>query len=224
MLGVKEYNRQLEARKTCPDCPMRNKGVFVGVDSVSGLVEPQTVMFMGLNPGNEEARIGLPFVGPSGRFLRSQIAKAKIASWVMANSLLCSTANESEITDGKKARKACHGNLSAIFKSFLPPLIVPCGNGAWSIFESGIGITEASTRFFLSCGPAGKSRPTLILPMLHPSALIRAGGEHSPRYLQFFERLSTIHKLETLINAAGLKDALERLKGEGKRIEPCFAR
>lgn len=222
MITVRQFNAELDKTRHCDGCPMYGKGVFVGMDTSTGAVGISALMLMGLNPGSEEAREGLPFVGPSGRFLRAQLEKASIKAWGMANSLLCSSANESAIVQADLARAICRANVGVIFHALQPCIIAPCGNGAWSIFKTRIPITGAARHFFVSRGPSGKSRPVIVAPMLHPSALIRSGGANSRQYPEYFERLQEIGQLTAIAGHAGVEDALKWLEENGKIVQKCF--
>lgn len=222
-MNIAQYNVQLNATRVCAGCPMLGRGVFVGADSASGVAESQTVLLLGLNPGNEEARIGRPFVGPSGQFLREQLQKAGIESWGMANSLLCSSANESNIVQADAARAACHRNLAVIFLTFRPLVIVPCGNGALSLFKVGMSITPATQNVFISRGPGGKSAPVLVAPIFHPSALIRSGGENSAKYPQFLNRLQKVGELAQYASENGVENTTAYLQAQGEHVYECFA-
>lgn len=221
---ISNFNNYLNIERlkngTCENCPMFNKGIFVGVDSADSLVSPHTVLFLGLNPGVEEARLGRPFVGASGRFLREEIARAGITSWAMANSLLCSSNNETSIIKAEQTRACCKANIAFIYKIFRPKIIVPCGNGAWSIFKVNMPITIAADHIFVSRGPSGKSNLTVVIPILHPSALIRSGGEKSTKFPHFFERLKNIALLEINIEKLGIEKTLEKM---GDDIIMCFS-
>lgn len=221
-IPVARFNEWLANHRTCDDCPMLNRGTFVGADSATGTMERQKVLFLGLNPGNEEARIGRPFVGPSGKFLRQQLPGAGINSWGMANSLLCSSANEAAICGADQARGCCRGNLRLIFNHFQSPTIVPCGNGAWSIFRARMAITAATEQFFISRGPTGRSQPALILPIFHPSALIRSGGEGSSKYPAFLRRLETIGRLADIAARDGNAAAIAAIGAQGHQVLECF--
>lgn len=217
MKYVRTYNTDLERRRHCGDCPMYGKP-FVGIDTFDGFVQPVNIMFIGLNPGREEAEEGLPFVGKAGRFLRQTIAAVGLTSWMMANSILCSTPNEAAIVDADKARRCCRANLAMIFRDFAPRLIVPLGNGAWSIFATGIPISKAQTMAFASRGRSGEAPEILVLPLTHPSALIRNGGNNSRQYPQFYERLVYIGKV------AQNQDPLAAVRESGAVVKECFQR
>lgn len=223
MQSVEEYNTLLAAERKCSRCPMVNRGAFVGVDTATGFIEQQTIMFLGLNPGHEEAIRGLPFVGPSGRFLRKYLEWLSISSWMMTNSLLCSTPNEHQIIEAERTRAVCRINLASIFKKFLPKIIVPCGNGAWSIFGTHLGITQAAQHLFVSRGPAHRSPPVLVAPLVHPSALIRSGGEKSPKFEQFYNRLALINSLANNLKEHDVPSLVDSLNASGQTVAECFS-
>lgn len=214
-MQVQEYNRQLKQKRECGRCPMLGR-TFVGVDSFDGLVHHVPVMFLGLNPGRDEAVEGLPFVGKAGQFLRYVIKDTGVCAWMMTNSLLCSSPNEATITNADAARASCRQNLAVIFKDFLPKIIVPLGNGAWSIFQTGVPISRAQEMLFYSKGRADRAKETLVLPLTHPSALIRSGGKNSAQYPQFNKRLKFIAEVSQMDDPVGC------LREAGNILKKCF--
>lgn len=152
------------------------------------------ILFMGLNPGREEAERGLPFVGRAGRFLRQCMGEAGFeeAGWAMLNSILCSTNNESEIPNVEDCQRRCRENTGGYARIIKPRVIAPCGNGASALFGLDKGITANAKLLFVSRGRTGKARPTAILPIVHPSSLIRNGGKSAPGYKDFISRLRQI--------------------------------
>lgn len=210
MMDNAELNRLLLSDRRCGSCPMRGK-TFVGADSWNGLAQPVSVLFLGLNPGVEEARAGLPFVGPSGRFLRMAIALAPYpVTWAMTNSILCSTANETGIPDPNACRAFCKGNVGRIWKFFRPEVIVPCGNGAAAMFEIREGITRAEKLWYISRGRSGTGCPTVVAPIQHPSALIRSGGKSSPKYANWQARINDIFRIGNFLNGEDPENVLEK--------------
>lgn len=165
------------------------------MDAYDGEAGQCAILFMGLNPGREEAMQGLPFVGKSGRFLRECLAQAGIERWAMLNSILCATSNESEIPDLASCQRHCRPNVASFVRVIQPVVIAPCGNGAASLFGLGSGITANSRQTFISKGRSGKAAPTVVLPIFHPSSLIRNGGKSSPGYGAFMERLAEIRQI-----------------------------
>lgn len=208
-LDIAGLNRTLLEERTCGSCPLRGKP-FVGADSWNGLATPANVLFLGLNPGTEEARIGLPFVGPSGRFLRIAIASVTDSgTWAMTNSILCSTSNETAIPDPKACRASCRVNVARISKWFMPRVIVPCGNGASALFEIKDGITRAENIWYISRGRNCKAKSTVVAPIQHPSALIRSGGKSSSKYNRWQARINEIFRIARLLeNGQTPEDAL----------------
>lgn len=201
-MDIAELNHLLLSGRHCGQCPMRGK-TFVGADSWNGLAEPVDVLFLGLNPGKEEAKLGLPFVGPSGKFLRMAIGLAPDpGSWAMTNSILCSSPNETAIPEPEACRSCCRDNLARIWQCFVPRVIVPCGNGAASVFEIREGITSAENIWYISRGRSGKGQPTVVAPIQHPSALIRSGGQSSPKYARWQARIDAIFNLCKLLQTA----------------------
>lgn len=197
-MDVKSFNQgmitRIAASGNCAGCPLLGRK-RVGMDASDGQAGPCAILFLGLNPGREEALQGLPFVGKSGRFLRECLAAAGIGSWAMLNSILCATANESEIPDLASCQSHCRKNVAACVKVITPKVIVPCGNGAGNLFGLGRGITTNSKLVFVSRGRSGNANPTAVLPLVHPSSLIRNGGKSSPGYMAFMERLTQIRKI-----------------------------
>lgn len=165
------------------------------MDASPGEGMNRLILFIGLNPGREEAQQGLPFVGRAGRFLRECMAATgygKTAGWAMLNSILCSTSNESAIPDVETCQRHCHANVGAWVKMIKPKVIVPCGNGASGLFGLRSGITTNARLRFLSRGPSGRATPVAVLPLVHPSSLIRNGGKAAPGYGDFLNRLKEI--------------------------------
>lgn len=196
-MRIEELNEQLSRERKCGppfwegiSCPMKGK-TFVGADSRTGEVGHVSVLFMGLNPGVEEARRGLPFVGPSGRFLRRAIENAPV-DWAIVNSILCSSPNQTGIVNPQLSSSCCRRNVAYLWSLFTPDIIVPCGNGAASVFEIPEGITRAETMYYVSRGRNHNGRPTIVAPIQHPSALIRSGGTESSKYPGWIQRLSCI--------------------------------
>lgn len=190
-MRIDEFNRETLADLSCDGCPLGT--TRVGMDSADGEAGPCRILFMGLNPGRDEARVGRPFVGKSGMFLREAMKEAGIISgWAIVNSILCSTANESEIPDVSLCREHCRKNVARFFLTVRPSVVVPCGNGAAGLFGLGSGITANAKKVFVSRGPSGKAAPVLVMPILHPSGIIRNGGRSAPAWPGFLERLKDI--------------------------------
>lgn len=134
-------------------------------------------------------------MGKAGRFLRECMAETgygQDTGWAMINSILCSTSNEKEIPDISACQRHCHENVGNYARAIRPQVIVPCGNGASSLFGLTSGIMTNAKLAFVSKGPKGTARPVAVLPLVHPSSLIRNGGKSAPAYGQFMRRLEEI--------------------------------
>lgn len=193
MENISDFNARLEAGRKCGNCPMSGRA-FVGCDSDDGLIGRKRIMFIGLNPGDDEARSGRPFTGPAGRLLREAIGSR--GSWCMGNSLLCHSANQSGINGEERARAACRGNLAKIWLAFMPVVAVPCGNGAQSLFGIGEGITRSSNSLYWK--RSGSGRLCVVAPLVHPSAILRNRGDSARD--SFFRRVDEIFRLAEAVS------------------------
>lgn len=200
-MDINDFNKTMLAQAVasgrCASCPLFGR-IRVGMDASGNTAGHRPVLFIGLNPGQEEAQRGLPFVGMAGRFLRECMAETGFGQdigWAMINSILCSTSNEKAIPDIAACQRHCHGNVGAYVKMIRPRVIVPCGNGASALFGLGSGIMTNSRQTFVSKGPKGKAKPVAVLPLVHPSSLIRNGGKSAPAYCQFMKRLDEIAQM-----------------------------
>jgi uracil-DNA glycosylase len=88
------------------------------------------ILIVGQNPGQQEDREGRPFVGPSGKILKAQLAKAELGTLFgpkvrYTNVVRCLTPDNREPT--AKEIKACKPYLDAEIKLIAPKYIVPLG-------------------------------------------------------------------------------------------------
>lgn len=200
-MDIRDHNKrmltEIAASGRCAGCPLSGSA-RVGMDASEGEAGHRTILIIGLNPGREEAALGLPFVGRAGRFLRECMARIgfeEAGGWAIINSILCSTNNESAIPDVTRCQRYCHANVAEYARMIRPKVMVPCGNGACGIFGLAGGITRNAKRAFVSRGPSGKATPTAVLPIIHPSSLIRNGGKSAPGYDEYMKRLDEIRQV-----------------------------
>lgn len=203
-MNIEELNDEVYDNLECDGCNMCDGDhSWVGMDSWNGGTENIDILFMGLNPGREEAAKGFPFVGKSGMFLRESMKEAGLSeNWAIVNSILCSTNNEADIPDVASCRNACKRNVGRFFAKLSPKVVVPCGNGAAGLFGLETGIMTNSRRTFVSKGPKMTAKPVLVLPIVHPSSLIRNGGKSAPNYDDFIGRLVEIKNMAQRFNPA----------------------
>lgn len=207
---MESLNSEIEEQRVCSGCTLHGR-VFVGMDTErKAQGTRRDILFLGLNPGVEEARQKRPFVGRSGTFLRACLERSGIDAWAMVNSILCSTGNQNAIPNEELCHKVCRANLARFVLQIQPRVIVPCGNGAASIFGLGSGITVNCRKVFISRGPAGRAPATVVMPIKHPSALIRSGGESAPDYGEYLNRLGQIRAIARLVANGVSEDILEQ--------------
>jgi DNA polymerase len=152
----------------CTRCPLaatRTQVVF-GVGD-----EHADLMFIGEGPGADEDRVGEPFVGRAGKLLTSLIEDIGLtrADVYIANVVKCRPPGNRDPLPAEI--DACHPYLAAQVAFIEPKVIVTLGNFATKlILETKTGITKLR----------GQVLPyrdgTVVIPVLHPSAILRNGG------------------------------------------------
>jgi DNA polymerase len=158
--GAKKY---ILSRDVCKNCELFGKPTVILDTNVSDIGEVD-ILFLGLNPGIEEAEMGLPFVGKSGTILRNEMAKIPLnTKWVITNTVLCHTRNESEIKNFESVKENCKGLVHSILSSFPSKIIVPLGAKATSYFELKGGMSNLSGKIF-------SKQDQIIIPIIHPSS------------------------------------------------------
>lgn len=133
-------------------------------------------MFVGEQPGDEEDRQGLPFVGPAGRLLRSLLVAASIDvkrvyltnavkhfGWVLRGK------RRMHKTPAQRQVEACRGWLAIEIAHLQPKVIVALGVTAlFAVLGQRVTLREARK---LSLALADG---TPVIATFHPSALLRA--------------------------------------------------
>ncbi len=125
--------------KNCSRCTLHEgaKTVCVGADGTPG-----GILIVGESPGRNEDAIGRPFVGESGRKLRTFIAKHYNGPIVFDNAIRCCPGNR-EIKD--KAADECRPYLARTIEECQPTRIITLG--AWSAYSvTGRSVPPLSSR------------------------------------------------------------------------------
>ncbi|MEM4385967.1 MAG: uracil-DNA glycosylase family protein [Candidatus Anstonellales archaeon] len=121
-----------KSRIRCEKCPMFGKSERVILETNLDEAGPVDFAFIGINPGKEEALMNRPFIGRSGKLMRSYLDKIldkhRDMSYLITNVILCSTDNESKIPNVKKVISLCKSNLDDILKYFKPKYMVLFGD------------------------------------------------------------------------------------------------
>lgn len=150
----------------CGLCENRTQVVF-------GMGDPNAdLMFVGEGPGAEEDRQGLPFVGRSGKLLdRLMFEEMGLTrdSVYIANVVKCRPPENRDPRPEEIA--ACRPYLESQLELIDPAVVVTLGNfSSKLLLDTTIGITKLRGRAY-SWG----SR--VLVPTLHPAAVLRGGGD-----------------------------------------------
>ncbi len=153
-----------EKRAECQTCELRNNpAVFFEVNAETFDVD---VVFVGLNPGREEAKQGRPFIGPSGKRLREKIGEILALKpdfkYLITNIVMCSTPTFDQIQNPADVIARCKPILfDEILSQFKYKYIIPIGSETAKVFNVDGKITEITGQVFNNN----------IIPIIHPSSL-----------------------------------------------------
>src|SRR5256885_7340298 len=181
--------------KRCQDCPLWANAT----QTVFGVGDPHAdVMLVGEQPGDEEDRKGLPFVGPAGRLLD----RALEAADVPRDHLYVTNAvkhfkweprgkRRLHKTPAQREIDACHQWLEGEIQTLKPSVIVCLGaTAAKAVIGKDFKVSTQRGRFVPS--PLADH----VFPTLHPSPLLRLreDEEREVAFKQFVKDLSLIKK------------------------------
>jgi DNA polymerase len=195
-MGLKELRDQ--ARK-CQDCPLWANAT----QTVFGAGDPHArVMLVGEQPGDEEDKKGLPFVGPAGRLLDRALEAAgvdrehiyitnavKHFKWQPAGG----RAGKRRLhkTPAQREIDACHQWLEQEVKTIEPEVIVALGaTAAKALIGPDFKVSVQRGRFVES--PLAPH----VFATFHPSALLRLREEEEKEaaFKQLVKDLKLINK------------------------------
>jgi len=187
---------ELEKRaRSCRDCPLWANAT----QTVFGAGDPHAkVMLVGEQPGDEEDRKGLPFVGPAGRLLD----RALEAAGVDRTELYVTNAvkhfkwelrgkRRLHKTPAQREVEACLQWLEAEIEAIKPKVIVCLGaTAARALLGASFRVSTMRGRFIES------PYASFVFATLHPSALLRLRdeAEREEAFKRFVEDLALIHK------------------------------
>lgn len=154
----------------CRLCEGRTQVVF-------GMGDPAAdLMFVGEGPGAEEDRQGLPFVGRSGKLLDRLMAEEMgldRSSVYIANVVKCRPPQNRDPRPDEI--DACRPYLEEQIALIDPAVVVTLGNFASKLLlGTSTGITKLR-------GRAYRWGDRVLVPTLHPAAVLRGGGEAMAR-------------------------------------------
>jgi uracil-DNA glycosylase family protein len=156
------------------------------------------LMLVGEQPGDQEDRRGIPFVGPAGQLLQRALAEAGIG---VAGVYVTNAVKHFRFTESGARRihatpqgvhlKACRPWLEAEISQVDPRLVVCLGaSAAKSLLGPAFRLTQQRGTL-LELPPPFAPRP--VLATLHPSAVLRtqAGPEHDQAFAGLVADLRT---------------------------------
>jgi len=160
-----DLEREALACTKCPLAETRTQVVF-------GVGDPHTdLLFVGEGPGEQEDLTGEPFVGRAGRLLTSLIEDIGLtrAQVYIANVVKCRPPGNRDPLPLEI--ESCRPYLEAQLGFIEPKVVVTLGNFATKLLlDTKDGITKLRGREFPFRDGA------VIIPVFHPSAVLRNGG------------------------------------------------
>lgn len=134
------------------------------------------LVIVGESPGREEVKLGLPFVGPSGKVLEHALAPHKdIKQPFMVNAFQCFPGTSKNKSQDKvaEATRCCQGRLHSLIRQHPRQCILALGNPAvWGTTgQFGAKITQVRGKLF----PSDLSARGIVTAV-HPAFLLRGGG------------------------------------------------
>jgi uracil-DNA glycosylase len=173
---AKSISELREEARTCQDCPLWANAT----QTVFGAGDPHArVMLVGEQPGDEEDKKGLPFVGPAGRLLE----RALEAAGVERERLYVTNAvkhfkwqlrgkRRLHKTPAQREIDACHQWLEREIEAVKPHVIVALGgSAARAVIGKDFKVSVMRGRFVES--PLAPH----VFATFHPSALLRLKDE-----------------------------------------------
>jgi DNA polymerase len=192
---VKNLRQLREDARACQDCPLWANAT----QTVFGAGDPHArVMLVGEQPGDEEDKKGLPFVGPAGKLLN----RALEAAGVDREQLYVTNAvkhfkwqlrgkRRLHKTPAQREVDACHQWLEREIATVKPKVVVALGATAARAVISKDFKVSLQRGQFVDCPMA-----PFVFATLHPSALLRVQEEKERElaFKQFVKDLALIKK------------------------------
>ena len=181
--SLKEFK---QTRTECMSCQLLRKPMVVMDTNIEEFGETD-VMFIGLNPGTQEAKYNKPFIGDPSIILREKIMKFNpTTKWVITNLIMCHTPNEKDLgKDWKSVANNCISHfLRDVISKFHPKSIVLIGRQSMEMFlpNEKKGITKLSGKIF-------ENTNYKLIPLIHPSAVARSRDKNGAIFEQSWENI-----------------------------------
>ncbi|MFA5395447.1 MAG: DNA polymerase [Methanogenium sp.] len=172
-----------ERPENCTGCELCKTRTQV-VQSV--LPDGLELVLIGEGPGEEEDRLGIPFVGRAGRLLNTVLEEVGIDREAIGivNVVGCRPPDNRKPTP--KEVKACWSFVEKELKQLKPKLLVPMGDTAMKKILPGIGtITKIRGQMFRS-----EEYNCTVIPTLHPAYVLRNEIELRPKFREDLRKAS----------------------------------
>jgi uracil-DNA glycosylase family 4 len=161
--------QEVRACTLCGLCEGRTQTVFGEGDPDAKL------MFIGEGPGQNEDRLGRPFVGRAGDMLNKQITAMGLSreEVYIATVVKCRPPNNRAPTPIEA--QTCWGYLRRQIQAIQPQVIVTLGGPATKLLlntTKGITAVRGTWHYFDQLVPDGPAIP--VMPTFHPAYLLRA--------------------------------------------------
>ena len=168
----------------CPSCILETNAKTM--DEVD-------VIIIAENPGKTECEEGRPLVGKSGKIFRKHFENFGLhrEKYLLTNVVLCQTIKPDGTTGNPtdETIEKCKVNCFNIIEACNPKLIVLMGTSpckAFGFIQKGITITKIR-------GTIHKWNDYNVLPMLHPSYILRSNSEE-PKFEEDMKKVAEIIK------------------------------
>ena len=172
-------------RAECKSCPLYGHQTVI-LEKLYDNKRNCDALFYGINPGKEDAKYNRPFIGPSGKLLRSKIEDSGLFNFNIAftNAILCSTPNEKDIPDVEICISHCKGLTREITKIMKPKIFVPVGQNCSTVL---FGIKGKISGISGNLVKRGRHS---IIPVIHPaSAIYNRNGPAAEILLRSLENI-----------------------------------
>ncbi len=196
ILSIKEKEKLLGVLEnhiaTCQRCQLSESRT----KTVPGEGNADTdLMFIGEGPGRQEDLTGRPFVGRAGEFLNRVIEQGLRVSRsqvYIANIVKCRAtvdlAFEKDRPPEPDETEACSHFLLEQIRVIQPKVIVALGGPATKfLLKTSVGITRLR-------GKWAEFEGIPVLPVYHPSYILRNGGDKSPLRKELWEDMQLVMK------------------------------
>ncbi|HEY7614214.1 MAG TPA: UdgX family uracil-DNA binding protein [Gemmatimonadales bacterium] len=184
------------------------------------------LMFVGEQPGDQEDRVGRPFVGPAGRMLDEALEAAGIArdTVYVTNAVKHFRFVRNELIKRRLHKKpsagqvrACNPWLREELKLLQPKLVVALGStAAQALLGTAFKVTQHRGEVVSSAwaGP--------VLATVHPSSILRAPAEYrADAKREFFE---DVGKAAVYLRSRSAAGATRPTARSDKRLTPASTR